>query len=85
MDNSVAKVTQEKSGVHNHFIKSKIRGKKIIGEQRKVNNCRTKFGKKLYIALCIVVKYIHGKQVIYLYINIYAVKLKYISFKCTAQ
>ncbi len=28
------------------------------------------------IALCIVVKYIHGKQVIYLYRNIHAVKLK---------
>ncbi len=49
------------------------------------NKCRNKSGKKLYIALCIVVKYIHGKQVIYLYRNIYAVKLKYISFKCTAQ
>ncbi len=36
-----------------------------------MNKCRTKSGKKLYIALCIVVKYIHGKQVIYLYIYIY--------------
>ncbi len=50
-----------------------------------MNKCRTKSGKKLYIALCIVVKYIHGKQVIYLYRNIYAVKLKYIYFKRTAQ
>ncbi len=50
-------------------------GKIIIGEQRKVIKCRTKSGKHLYIALCIVVKYIHGKQVIYLDINIYAVKL----------
>ncbi len=46
----------------------------------------TKSGKKnIYIALCIVVKYIHGKQVIYLYRNIYAVKLKYIYFKRTTQ
>ncbi len=50
-----------------------------------MSKCRTKSGKKVYIDLCIVVKYIHGKQVIYLYINIYAVKLKHISFKCTAQ
>ncbi len=51
-----------------------------------MNKCRTKSGKKIvYIALCIVVKYIHGKQVIYLYRNIYAVKWKYISFKHTAQ
>ncbi len=44
-----------------------------------MNNCRTKHGTKLNIALCIVVKYIHGKQVIYLYRNIYAVKLKFTS------
>ncbi len=49
-----------------------------------MNKCRTKSGKKLYIALCIVVKYIHGKQVIFLYINIYAIKLKYIYFKRTS-
>ncbi len=41
--------------------------------------------KYIYIALCIDVKYIHGKQVIYLYRNIYAVKFKYISFKRTTQ
>ncbi len=70
MDNSVAKVTLEKSWVHNHFIKSTISKKNIIGEQRKLSKCRTKSGKKIYIALCIVVKYIHVKQVIYLYINI---------------
>ncbi len=64
MDNSVAKVTLEKSRVHNYFIKCII-----IGEQRKVNKCRTKSGNKLYIALCIVVKYIHGKQVIYMLYN----------------
>ncbi len=84
MDNSVAKVTLEKSRVHN-LIKSKICENIIIGEQRNVNKCRTKSGKKLYIAYCIVVKYIHGKQVIYSFINIYAVKCKYISFKHTAQ
>ncbi len=39
----------------------------------------------IYIALCIVVKYIYEKQVIYLYINIYTVKLKDIYFKCIAQ
>ncbi len=39
-----------------------------IGEQRKVK-CRTKSGNK-NIALCIV-KYINGKQVIYIYIYIY--------------
>ncbi len=40
-----------------------------------MNKCRTKSDKKnIYIALCIVVKYIHGKQVIYLNINIYALK-----------
>ncbi len=50
-----------------------------------MNKFRTKSGKKIYIALCIVVKYINGKQVIYLYRNIYAVKFKYISFKRTAQ
>ncbi len=50
-----------------------------------MNKCRTKSGKKLYIALCIVVKYIHGKQVIYFYRNKYDVKFKYISFKSTAQ
>ncbi len=44
-----------------------------------MNICRTKHGTKLNIALCIVVKYIHGKQVIYLYRNIYAVKLKFTS------
>ncbi len=51
-----------------------------------MNKYRTKSGKNIYIyiALCIVVKYIHGKQVIYLYRNIYAVKSKYIYFKCTA-
>ncbi len=66
--------------MHN-FIKSKISEKIIIGEQRKVYKGRTKSGKKLlYIALCIVVKYIHGKQVIYLYRNIYAIQLKYIYF-----
>ncbi len=55
----------------------------LLGNKEK---CRTKSGKKIiYIALCIVVKYIHGKQVIFLYRNIYAVKLKYIYFKCTAQ
>ncbi len=59
--------------MHN-FIKSKISGEKMYWEQRKVSKCRTKSGKKVYIDLCIVVKYIHGKQVIYLYINIYAVK-----------
>jgi len=37
------------------------------------------------MVLCIVVQYIHGKQVIYLYRNTYAVKLKCISFKRTAQ
>ncbi len=72
--------------MNNNFIKSKISGKIFVGEQRKVNKCRTKSGKKnIYIALCTVVKYINGKQVIYLYINIYAVKLKYIYFKHTAQ
>ncbi len=86
MDNSVAKFTLEKSCVHNNFIKSKISGKKLIGEQRKVIKCRTKSDKEdIYISLCIVVKYIHGKQVIYLYRNIYAVKLKYIYFKHTAE
>ncbi len=39
----------------------------------------------IYIALCIVLKYIHEKQVIYLYVNIYTVNLKYISFQCIAQ
>ncbi len=41
-----------------------------------MNKSKTKSGKKIYITLCIVVKYIHGKQVIYLYININTVKLK---------
>ncbi len=41
-----------------------------------MNKCRTKSGKNVYIALCIFVKYFHGKQVIYFYINIYALKLK---------
>ncbi len=50
-----------------------------------MNMCRTKSGKNVCIALCIVVKYIHGKQVLYLYRNIYAVKFKYIFFKRTAQ
>ncbi len=85
MDNSVAKVTLEKSWVHNHFIKTKICEIIIIGKQRKVNKCRTNYGKKLYIALCIVVIYINGKQVIYLYRNIYAITFKYISFKRTAM
>ncbi len=35
--------------------------KKIYWEQRKANKCRTKSGKKWYIALCIVVKYINGE------------------------
>ncbi len=36
---------------------------KKIWEQRKVNRRRTKSGKKLlYITLCIVAKYIHGKH-----------------------
>ncbi len=40
-----------------------------------MNKCRTKSGKKCFIFCSfIVVKYIHGKQVIYLYRNIYAVK-----------
>ncbi len=70
MDNSVAKVTLEKSRVHSNCIKSKISDFFIIiREQRKVNKCRTKSG-KLYIDLCIVVKYINGKQVIYLHRNI---------------
>ncbi len=58
--------------------------KKNIGELRKVNKSRTKSGKKIYILLFVLL-YIHGKQVISLYISIYAVKLKYISFKSTAQ
>ncbi len=59
MDNSVAKVTLEKSCVHNNFISSKLLDFFFIGEQRKVNKCRTKSGKKnIYIALCVVVKYI---------------------------
>ncbi len=85
MDNSVAKVTLEKSWVHNYFIKTKICEIIIIGKQRKVNKCRTNYGKNIYIALCIVVKYINGKQVIYLYRNIYAIKCKYIYFKRTAM
>ncbi len=36
-----------------------------------MNKCRTKSGKKLYIALCIFVQKIHRKQVIYLYLYIY--------------
>ncbi len=58
--------------------------KKYLGT-KKSEVSRTKSGKKLYIALCIFVKYIHGKQVIYLYRNIYAVKLKYIYFERTTQ
>ncbi len=46
-----------------------MKNKQFIGEQRKVNKCRTKSGKKKYIALCIVVKYINGTHVIYLDIN----------------
>ncbi len=43
VDNSVAKVTLEKSWVHNNLIKSKISEKKTLfsGEQIKVNKCRT--------------------------------------------
>ncbi len=63
MDNSAEKVTQKN---HECTILSNLKlVKKNIEEQRKVNKCRTKSGKKLYIALCIVVKYINGKQVIY--------------------
>ncbi len=40
---------------------------------------------KVYIALCIVVRYIHGKQVMYLYWHLYAVKLKCIYFKHTVM
>ncbi len=61
VDNSVAKVTLEKSWVHNYFIKSKTSGKKMIEEQRKVNKRRTKSAKKCYIALCIVVKFMENK------------------------
>ncbi len=32
------------------------------GEQIKVNKCRTKSGKMLHIALCIVVKYINENK-----------------------
>ncbi len=49
-----------------------------------MNKCRTKSGKMLHIALSIVVKYIHEKQVD-IYIQMYAIKLKGISFKCKAQ
>ncbi len=70
--------------MHYNFINLKL-VKQNIGEQRKVNKCRTKSGKKLCIGLCNVVKYINGKQVIYLYRIVCAVKLKYISFKRTAQ
>ncbi len=42
----------------------------FIGEQIKVNQYRTKC-KMIYIALCIVVQYMNGKKVIYIYINIY--------------
>ncbi len=41
--------------------------------------------KKKYIAFCMFLKYSHGKQVIYLYRIIYAVKCKYIYFKQTAH
>ncbi len=68
MDNSVAKVTLEKSRVHN-FIKSKISGKKnILGNKERWIRVRLNLVKKCIYYLCIVVKYIHGKQVIYLYI-----------------
>ncbi len=55
-DNSVAKLTLEKSWVHNNLIKSKIREKKYIGEQSKVNKCRTESGKKkIYIFILLLV------------------------------
>ncbi len=54
MDNSVAKVTLEKSRVHNNCIKSKISEFYFIGEQRKVNKCGTKSGKKIYILLYVL-------------------------------
>ncbi len=66
-----------------HRLTHSVAGE-IIGEQIKVNKCRTKSGKKLYIALLYYCK-IHSLKTIYLYINIYAIKLKYINFKHTAQ
>ncbi len=87
VDNSAAKKILKKSWGHN-FIKSKhlVKITLFSGEQIKVNKCRTESGKMLHIALCMVVKYIHEKQVnIFKYKYIYTIKLKDISFKCIAQ
>ncbi len=45
VDNSIAKVTLEKSWVHNNLKQSKICEKIFIGEQKIVNKCKTKSGK----------------------------------------
>ncbi len=50
-----------------------------------MNKCWTKFGKKLHIALCMVVKYIHEKGYLFIYKYIGStIKLKDIYFKCIA-
>ncbi len=70
MDNSVAKVSLENSSVHNNFIKFKISDFFIVEQRKGINVGLNYTIYLLYNALCIVVKYIHGKQVIHLYINI---------------